>query len=212
MPALAAELRAFSSLLSLPSPAQSVIKAFRRQGNGFADVFNIARFLLYRIESLSASAPSLPNLPRAVKIGRYRAQWARQCDLFRSASAALHKSHRLALMPASALLPLYCLVEVCARAGETVNLPLEPQCVRLLPRPHGLASSRFQKVFVTCCARAKNLLPPSRSRGLTDASASVVPTLSRPALMKQWCIIYMVINQQLKSWSASYVLKTYYRY
>ena len=32
--ALAAELRAFSSLLSLPSQAQSVIKAFRRQGIG----------------------------------------------------------------------------------------------------------------------------------------------------------------------------------
>ncbi len=51
---LAAQLRAFSSLLSLPSQAQSVIKAFRRQGIGFADVFNTARFLLSRLESLSA--------------------------------------------------------------------------------------------------------------------------------------------------------------
>ena len=34
LPALAAKLRAFSSLLSLPSQAQSVIKAFRRQGIG----------------------------------------------------------------------------------------------------------------------------------------------------------------------------------
>lgn len=125
----------------------------------------IDRLILSRIESLSAGAPSLPNLPRAVKIGRYRAQWARQCALFRSAIATLRKSHRLALTPASALLPLYCLVEVCARAGETVYLPLEPLCVRLLPRPRGLASSRFQKLFVTCCARAKNLLPPPRSKG-----------------------------------------------
>ena len=54
MPALAAQLRAFSSLLSLPSQAQSVIKAFRRQGIGSADEFNTARFLLSRIESLSA--------------------------------------------------------------------------------------------------------------------------------------------------------------
>ena len=54
LPALAAQLRAFSSLLSLPSQAQSVIKAFRRQGIGFADVVNTARFLLSRIESLSA--------------------------------------------------------------------------------------------------------------------------------------------------------------
>ena len=44
LPALAAELRAFSSLLSLPSQAQSVIKAFRRQGIGIADVVNTARF------------------------------------------------------------------------------------------------------------------------------------------------------------------------
>ena len=124
----------------------------------------IDRLILSRLERLYAVAPSLPNLPRAVKIGRYRAQWARLCALFRSAIAALHKSHRLALTPASALLSLYCLVEVCARAGETVYLPLEGQCVRLLPRPHGLASSRFQKLFVTCCARAKNLLPPPRSK------------------------------------------------
>ena len=132
----------------------------------------IDRLILSRIESLSAAAPSLPNLPRAVKIGRYRAQWARQCDLFRSAVAALHKSHRLALTPASALGPLYCLVEVCARAGETVYLPLERLCVRLLPRPHGLASSRFQKISVTCYARAKNLPPPPRLK-IADGRFSV---------------------------------------
>ena len=111
----------------------------------------IDRLILSRIESLSAAAPSLPNLPRAVKIGRYRAQWARQCDLFRFAIAALHKSHRLALTPASALGPLYCLVEVCARAGETVCLPLERLCVRLLPRTNVLASSRFQPFFGKVC-------------------------------------------------------------
>ena len=43
LPALAAQPRAFSSLLSLPSQAQSVIKAFRRLGIGSADVFNTAR-------------------------------------------------------------------------------------------------------------------------------------------------------------------------
>ena len=124
----------------------------------------IDRLILSRIESLSAAAPSLPNLPRAVKVGRYRAQWARLCALFRSAIAALHKSHRLALTPASALLPLYCFVEVCARAGETVYLPFEPQCVRLLPRPHGLASSRFQPLFGKVCDLPKNRLPPPRSK------------------------------------------------
>ena len=62
MPALAAQLRAFSSLLSLPSQAQSVIKAFRRQGIGSADVFNTARFFLSRLESLSAAPTSLSFL------------------------------------------------------------------------------------------------------------------------------------------------------
>ena len=95
LPALAAQLRAFSSLLSLPSQAQSVIKAFRRQGIGSADVLNTARFLLSRLESLSA-------LLQVFQIFRGRAElaasrpMARQCDLFRSATAALHKSHRLA--------------------------------------------------------------------------------------------------------------------
>ena len=142
----------------------------------------IDRLILSRFESLSAAAPSLPNLPRAVKIGRYRAQWARQCDLFRSAVAALHKSHRLALTPASALGPLYCLVEVCARAGETVYLPLERLCVRLLPRTNVLASSRFQKISVTCYARAKNLPPPPRSK-VADGRFGVLrcwqPSVSR---------------------------------
>ena len=124
----------------------------------------IDRLILSRLERLYAAAPSLPNLPRAVKIGRYRAQWARQCDLFRSAIAALHKSHRLALTPASALLPLYCLVEVCARAGETVYLPLEPLSVRLLPRTNVLASSRFQPLFGKVCDLPKKRPPPPRSR------------------------------------------------
>ena len=124
----------------------------------------IDRLILSRIERLSASAPSLPNLPRAVKIGRYRAQWARLCALFRSAIAALHKSHRRALTPASALLPLYCLIEVCARAGETVYLPLEGQCVRLLPRTNVLASSRFQPVFGKVCDLPKSRPPPPRSK------------------------------------------------
>ena len=124
----------------------------------------IDRLILSRLERLYAAAPSLPNLPRAVKIGRYRAQWARLCALFRSAIAALHKSHRLALTPASTLLPLYCLVEVCARAGETVYLPLDPQCVRLLPRTNVLASSRFQPLFGKVYDLPKNRLPPPRSR------------------------------------------------
>ena len=142
----------------------------------------IDRLILSRIESLSATAPSLPNLPRAVKIGRYRAQWARQCDLFRSAIAPLHKSHRLALTPASALGPLCCWVEVCARAGETVYLPPERLCVRLLPRPNGLASYGICRQFPHPLSRTRK--PPSNTighRGLTDASALVTTSPSYPA-------------------------------
>ena len=64
-------------------------------------------------------------------------------------------------------------------------LPPERLCVRLLPRPNGLASSRFQKISVTCYARAKNLFPPPRSRVLTDASASVL--LSPPCSARRFC-------------------------
>ena len=68
--------RASSSLLSLPSPAQSVIKAFRRQGIGRADVFIMPAFSSPELKAFplhlrhfrsSGSAPSLPNLPRAGK-------------------------------------------------------------------------------------------------------------------------------------------------
>ena len=102
LPALAAQLRAFSSLLSLPSRAQSVIKAFRRQGIGFADVVNTARFFLSRLESLFAAQKVFQIFRGRAELGRFpglcpaaphsyasvpspRAQAARLCDLFRFA-------------------------------------------------------------------------------------------------------------------------------
>ena len=130
LPALAAQPRAFSSLLSLPSQAQSVIKAFRRQGIGSADVFNTARFILSRLESLFASQ-------KVFQIFRGRAE-ARLCDLFRSASAALHKSHRLAKARIKAVAFVFLSVGLCLSRKDPY-LPLEPQCVRLLPRTNVLA-------------------------------------------------------------------------
>ena len=112
---LAAQLRAFSSLLSLPSQAQSVIKAFRRQGIGSADEFNTARFVLSRLESLSA-------LLQVFQIFRGRAElaasrpMARQCDLFRCAPQI--PQTRLTL--ASALGRWWFLVTVCASGGKTL--------------------------------------------------------------------------------------------
>ena len=72
MPALAAQPRAFSSLLSLPSQAQSVIKAFRRQGIGSADEFKFTFELEGELENaadlkliIMASAPQSNGVTRA---------------------------------------------------------------------------------------------------------------------------------------------------
>ncbi len=135
---LAAQPRAFSSLLSLPSLAQSVIKAFRRQGIGSADEFNTARFFLSRIESLSA-------LLQVFQIFRGRSK-ARLCDLFRSAFAPLHKSHRLAKARIKVVAFVFLSVGLC-QSRKDPYLPLEPQCVRLLPRPTGLPPMAFAVSF-----------------------------------------------------------------
>ena len=106
----------------------------------------IDRLILSRIESLSADAPSLPNLPRAVKIGRYRAQWARLCDFFRSAVAPLHKFHRLAKARIKAVAFVFLSAGLC-QSRKYPYLPLEPLSVRLLPRPTGLPPMAFAVSF-----------------------------------------------------------------
>ena len=135
---LAAQLRAFSSLLSLPSQAQSVIKALRRQGIGFADVFNTARFLLSRLESLSA-------LLQVFQIFRGRAElaasrpMARQCLPCQPSYSRLFVPpfRRLPLQPqtrltlASALWPLWFLVTVVPVAER----PLSPVSTFIRPPP-----------------------------------------------------------------------------
>ena len=101
---LAAQLRAFSSLLSLPSQAQSVIKALRRQGIGFADVFNTARFLLSRIESLSA-------LLQVFQIFRGRA--GRDC-VFHFVPATDSPDTRISVVA------FVVLSDCCTRGGKTL--------------------------------------------------------------------------------------------
>ena len=111
---LAAQPRAFSSLLSLPSQAQSVIKALRRQGIGSADEFNTARFFLSRLESLSAAPTSLSFL-------RFRSKSSKSSEGGQGetvSSTSFQPQTRLTL--ASALWPQSFLVDVCARAGKTV--------------------------------------------------------------------------------------------
>ena len=147
LPALAAQPRAFSSLLSLPSRAQSVIKAFRRQGIGNADVVNTARFFLSRLESLFASQ-------KVFQIFRGRAE-ARLCDLFRSAVATLHKSHRLAKARFKVVAFVVLSVGLC-QSRKDPYLPPEPQCVRLLPRPTGLPPMAFAVSFRIRCRGREN--------------------------------------------------------
>ena len=171
LPALAAKLRAFSSLLSLPSQAQSVIKAFRRQGIGSADEFNTARFFLSRLESLFAAQ-------KVFQIFRGRAE-ARLCDLFRSAVATLHKSHRLAKARIKVVATVFLSVGLC-QSRKDPYLPLEPQCVRLLPRPTGLPPMAFAVSFRIRFAEAKTAVKHHRlertdGRFRIGAVVTVVP-------------------------------------
>ena len=101
---LAAQLRAFSSLLSLPSRAQSVIKAFRRQGIGSADGLILP----------ASSSPDLKAFPLCSKSSK--SSEGGQGETVSSTS--FQPQTRLTL--ASALWPQWFLVDVCARAGKTL--------------------------------------------------------------------------------------------
>ena len=137
LPALAAELRAFSSLLSLPSRAQSVIKAFRRQGIGVADVVNTARFFLSRLESLFAAQ-------KAFQIFRGRAgRDSVICSAPHSLLSTNPTDSPESRISVGALVVLS--VGLC-QSRKDRYLPPERLCVRLLPRPTGLpprGSGRF---------------------------------------------------------------------
>ena len=172
LPALAAKLRAFSSLLSLPSQAQSVIKAFRRQGIGDADVVNTARYFLSRLESLFAAQ-------KVFQIFRGRAE-ARLCDLFRSAIATLHKSHRLAIVRIK-VVGTEVLSDCRARAGKTLisrsNLSASGSC-------RALRAYLLWHLPSVSASASRTRKPPSNTIGqreLTDASASVLSSPSCPA-------------------------------
>ena len=127
-----------SVFLQAVEQVASFKKAFRRQGIGFADVVNTARFFLSRLESLFASQ-------KAFQIFRGRAE-ARLCDLFRSAVAALHKSHRLAKARIKVVAFVVLSVGLC-QSRKYRYLPLQPLCVRLLPRPTGLPPMAFAVSF-----------------------------------------------------------------
>ena len=143
----------------------------------------IDRLILSRIESLSA-------LLQVFQLFRGRAE-ARLCDLFRSAVATLHKSHRLAMARFKVVAFVVLSVGLCKSRKD--RLSPARTFVRPAPAaPYGLASSRFRSLFVKGCALPKNRPPPPRSRVLTDASASVLTSPSCPALRVGGCIIYVM--------------------
>ena len=80
---------------------------------------------------------------------------ARLCDLFRSAYAPLHKSHRLA----KARIKVVAFVVLSQRmylSRKDPYLPPEPQRVRLLPRPTGLPPMAFAVSFRIRCRGREN--------------------------------------------------------
>ena len=157
--------RAFSRLLSLPSQAQSVIKAFRRQGIGFADEFNTARFLLSRLESLSA-------LLQVFQIFRGRA--GRDC-VFHFVPATDSPDSRIGVRM------LVVLSDCLYLWRKDPYLPYECQCVRHLPRTNVLACSRCRMQFAIRYADAKSHSPPSSPKIYSRLSDSASLTaISRP--------------------------------
>ena len=192
---LAAQLRAFSSLLSLPSQAQSVIKAFRRQGIGSADEFNTARFLsspdlkafplhLRHYRSFG-SAPSLPNLPRAGRVGRF----ASNGETVSSTSFQPQTRQTLA----SALWPLWFLVTVVPVAER----PLSPVSTFVRPPPaadYVLASygicGQFPHLLMQTRKPSPNTIgPPTFARLCVTASLTAI---SRP----KGCILIISIAKE----------------
>jgi len=154
---LAAQLRAFSSLLSLPSQAQSVIKAFRRQGIGSADEFNTARFFLSRLESLSAAPTSLSFL-------RFRSKSSKSSEGGQGetvSSTSFQPQTRLTL--ASALWQQWFLVDVCARAGKTLisrsNLSASGSCRALTGLPPMAFAVSFRIRFADAKTAVKHHRP-----------------------------------------------------
>ena len=86
---------------------------------------------------------------------------ARLCDLFRSAFAPLHKSHRLAKARIKVVAFVFLSVGLC-QSRKDPYLPLEPLSVRLLPRPTGLPLWHLPSVSASASRKRK---PPSNTIG-----------------------------------------------
>ena len=97
----------------------------------------------------------------AGRAGPLRVPAARLCDLFRSATAPLHKPHRLAKARIKVVAFDDLSVGLC-QSRKDPYLPLEPQCVRLLPRPTGLPLWHLPSVSASAVADAKTAVKHPR--------------------------------------------------
>ena len=195
MPALAAELRAFSSLLSLPSQAQSVIKAFHRQGIGFADVVNTARFFLSRLESLFAAQKVFQIFRGRAGLVRFASQ-RRDCVIYSVPLLLLSINPTDSPRHASRLWRSLFLVKVCARAGKTVisrfNLCASDSCraLRACPLWH------LPSVSASAVADAKTVVKhhrPKRTDGRFSVCAGIT-VVPRPECVSFDVIYWMVYS------------------
>ena len=86
---------------------------------------------------------------------------ARLCDLFRSAYAPLHKSHRLAKARIKVVATVFLSVGLC-QSRKYPYLPPEPLSVRLLPRPTCLPLWHLPSVSASAVADAKTAVKHHR--------------------------------------------------
>ena len=118
----------------------------------------------------SGSAPSLPNLPRAGRVGRFAPNGETVCFVpLRSTNPTDSPDSRIS---GGALVVLS--VGLC-QSRKDRYLPHQPLCVRLLPRTHVLACSRFQKQFAI------------RLRGRQITSSTVEPKDVLP--LERLCVL-----------------------
>ena len=153
---LAAQLRAFSSLLSLPSQAQSVIIALRRQGIGSADECLILP---------AFSSPDLKAFPLCSKSSKSSA--GGQGETVSSVSAFFQLSLRSSLQEAAtpatdspdtrfSIGVLVVLSECLCLWWKGPYLPYQPLSVRHLPRTTSLPPMAFVASFRICLCIHEN--------------------------------------------------------
>ena len=106
------------------------------------------------------SAPSLPTLPWAARLVRFASQ--RRDSVIYSVPHPLHSINptdspdsRISVAELVVLSVGLCL------SRKDRYLPLQPLCVRLLPRPTGLPAHGSRSNLSSAYADAKSLLPPS---------------------------------------------------